>query len=37
MDFELEDVDLELNEREYICPACRLTHWQGAPDPCDRS
>ncbi|UDL14644.1 hypothetical protein SEA_KEALII_38 [Arthrobacter phage KeAlii] len=32
-----DDVDLELDEREFICPACRLTHWRGAPDPCDRS
>jgi hypothetical protein len=31
-----EDIDLELDAREYICPTCRLTHWRGAPDPCDR-
>jgi hypothetical protein len=37
MDLLDDDVDLELHEREYICPACNLTHWRGAPDPCDRS
>ncbi|URQ05028.1 hypothetical protein SEA_ITER_40 [Arthrobacter phage Iter] len=32
-----DDPDLELDPREYVCPACRLTHWRGAPDPCDRA
>lgn len=35
MDLE-DDVDLELDEREYVCETCHLIHWRGAPDPCDR-
>ncbi|AYN58522.1 hypothetical protein HOU70_gp41 [Arthrobacter phage Liebe] len=31
-----DDVDLSLDPREYVCGVCRLTHWRGAPDPCDR-
>jgi hypothetical protein len=32
-----DDVDLELDEREYVCGTCNLVHWRGAPDPCDRA
>jgi len=32
-----DDVDLTLDDREYICGDCRLVHWTGAPDPCDRA
>lgn len=24
---DLDDVDLELHEREHICPTCNLVHW----------
>lgn len=33
----IEDVNpdaLELDEREYVCPTCRLVHWQGAERAC---
>jgi hypothetical protein len=36
MDLEYEP-ELELNPREYVCETCRLVHWRGAPDPCDRA
>ncbi|UIW13454.1 hypothetical protein SEA_AMYEV_38 [Arthrobacter phage Amyev] len=32
-----EDVDLTLDDREYVCETCHLVHWRGAPDPCDRA
>lgn len=32
-----EEIDLELDVREYVCEVCNLTHWRGAPDPCDRA
>lgn len=32
-----DDVDLTLDDREYVCGVCRLVHWTGAPDPCDRA
>ena len=29
--------EIELDPREYICDRCRLVHWTGASDACDRS